>query len=664
MPRWYKALAAVATLVLPSFAMAQGTSDLARRVADVASLAIDEYQLGVQGGRVTSPVEVQEARLFLEEAKRSAGRLPPHAAGPALALLDTLVAGLESHQAVEQLRPRVTALRAHLASALGINLDPLPARPPSLARGQALYAQQCAGCHGALGLGDGPKAVGLTPPPADLTASALRSSSPLDFYRKLNVGVAGTAMPSFATQMGSDDRWAVALYASGLRYGDGERGSGERALREQCRDCLIRVSGFSETAGLSDDSLAVLLAAELRKAPDDSLVRDAVAFARTAAAQEALGGDRSLGAARVVEETRRGVEASVRAVEGGDRAAAQERLVDAYLVFERIEAELRARRPQSATTVERAFGELRTAAAGSPFEEVRAAATRLDRVLTMASDELAAAPSNRLLFAQSLVIMLREGFEAILVIGALVAFLARAGAAERKREIGLGVLWAVGASLLTALGYATIFRNASASQEGLEGLTMLVAAVVLFWVSYWLVSKIELKKWQAFVAARMGKALTSRRALALAAVAFLAVYREGFETVLFYAALFASAGGAPGAGAGILSGIVLGLAGLGVVYYLMQRYGTRLPLKPFFAVTSALLYLMAFSFAGQGISELQAAGYVSVTPIRWVPAVPALGIFPTLQSLLLQAVLAAALAAALVWVFWLEPRTRGEPGVA
>jgi high-affinity iron transporter len=245
-----------------------------------------------------------------------------------------------------------------------------------------------------------------------------------------------------------------------------------------------------------------------------------------------------------------------------------------------------------------------------------------------------------------------------------MAFLARAGAAERKREIGLGVLWAVAASLLTALGYATIFRNASASQEGLEGLTMLVAAVVLFWVSYWLVSKIELKKWQAFVAARMGKALTSRRALALAAVAFLAVYREGFETVLFYAALFASAGGAPGASAGIASGIVLGLAGLGVVYYLMQRYGTRLPLKPFFAVTSALLYLMAFSFAGQGIAELQAAGYVSVTPLRWVPAVPALGIFPTLQSFLLQALLAAALAAALLWVFWLEPRSHKDPGLA
>jgi len=143
------------------------------------------------------------------------------------------------------------------------------------------------------------------------------------------------------------------------------------------------------------------------------------------------------------------------------------------------------------------------------------------------------------------------------------------------------------------------------------------------------------------------------------------VYREGFETVLFYAGLFASAAGAPGAGAAIALGIVVGFGGLGVVYYVMQRYGTRLPLKPFFAVTSALLYLMAFSFAGQGIAELQAAGYVPATPLSWGPTIPALGIFPTIQSFLLQGLLVAAVAAALVWVFWLEPRGRApEAGAA
>jgi high-affinity iron transporter len=648
--------------VRPARAVAQNPAQAARRVTDIATLALSEYQLGVQDGRVISAQELGEARQYLADARSAAQGLPAGAAAPARAVLDSLIAGVEAHRPAAELTPQVVALRARLSRQLGVDLDPIPSSPPSLAQGARLYVEQCATCHGLHGRGDGPMAPGLAPPPADLTAPELRSTSPLDVYRRINVGVAGTAMPGFGDRLSLEDRWALALFASGLRYTDAERASGEALLRARCPACLATVSGFAETAPVTDDSLAALLGGPLGLAPGDSLLRDAVAFARTAAARDVLGNDRALLAGRTLRETRDGVAAALRLVEAGDRAAADRKLVDAYLVFERVESALRARRPQAASEVEREFTTLRGAAKTQSLDAVRQGAGRLDRDLALASEELRAAPSTGLLFGQSLVIILREGFEAILVVGALVAFLVRSGASERKREIGWGVFWAVVASALTALGFATIFRTASASQEGLEGLTMLVAAVVLFWVSYWLVSKIEVKKWQAFVAARMGKALSGGGTFALAAVAFLAVYREGFETVLFYAALFASAGGEPGATAAIASGLALGFAALGVVYYVMQRYGTRLPLKPFFAVTSALLYLMAFSFAGQGIAELQGAGYVGVTPIRWIPTVPLLGIFPTLQTFLLQALLAAALALALVWVFWIEPR--GRAGVS
>ena len=641
-------------------AAAQSPAQAARRVTDIATLALSEYQLGVRDGRVISAQELGEAQQYLADARQTAQVLPPAAAALARATLDSLIAGVRAHRATGALAPQVAALRKGLSRQLGVDLDPLPVTPPSLARGARLFGEQCARCHGPAGRGDGPLARDLVPPPADLTAPALAATSPLDFYRRINVGVAGTAMPGFADRLSLEDRWALALYASGLRYTGAERARGEATLRARCPACLATVSGFVETAPVSDDSLGALLRGSLDLPPGDSLLRDVVAFARTAAAADVLGGDAALLAGRTLRETRAGVAVAVRLVAAGDRAGADRKLVDTYLVFARVEAAVRARRPQAVADVERQFTALRGAVRSQPLGMVRRGAARLDRVLALASEQRSAAPSTGLLFGQSVVIILREGFEAILVVGALVAFLVRSGAAERTREIGWGVLWAVAASVLTAVGYATIFRTAAASQEGLEGLTMLVAAVVLFWVSYWLVSKIELKKWQAFVAARMGKALSGGGTFALAAVAFLAVYREGFETVLFYAALFASAGGEPGATAAIASGLALGVAALGVVYYVMQRYGTRLPLKPFFAVTSALLYVMAFSFAGQGIAELQEVGYVSVTPIPWVPTVPLLGIFPTLQSSLLQALLAAALAVALVWVFWLEPRSRAE----
>jgi high-affinity iron transporter len=169
-----------------------------------------------------------------------------------------------------------------------------------------------------------------------------------------------------------------------------------------------------------------------------------------------------------------------------------------------------------------------------------------------------------------------------------------------------------------------------------------------------MVSKIDADKWRAFVQARMRDALSSGSALALGGVAFLAVYREGVETVLFYAALLGTAENAAGR-IGVVSGFGAGAALLVVFYLAIQRWGLRLPLKPFFAATGLLLTVLAVSFAGQGVAELQAAGWVPASPLA-LPAVPAIGLFPTVQTLLAQVAVAGAFLAALVWIFWLGPR--------
>jgi high-affinity iron transporter len=163
----------------------------------------------------------------------------------------------------------------------------------------------------------------------------------------------------------------------------------------------------------------------------------------------------------------------------------------------------------------------------------------------------------------------------------------------------------------------------------------------------------EVAKWNRFVKGRVESAVSSGSALALASVAFLAVYREGFETVLFYKALFL-------AGAGsvlpVVTGMVLGGACLGIVYFAINQWGMRIPLKPFFAITSAFLYYMAFVFAGKGIAELQEGGLIRTTVVDWGPRLPALGIYPTVESLALQGLLLALLAGGLVWTFVVEPR--------
>jgi len=177
---------------------------------------------------------------------------------------------------------------------------------------------------------------------------------------------------------------------------------------------------------------------------------------------------------------------------------------------------------------------------------------------------------------------------------------------------------------------------------------------VLFYVSYWLLSKMEVVKWNQFVKSKVQDALDSGSALALASAAFLAVYREGFETVLFYKALFVA--GTAGGTIPIVGGILAGSVVLVVVYIAINRFGVRLPLKPFFAVTSAFLYYMAFVFAGKGIAELQEGGLVGTTVLSWAPRIPALGIYPTAESLGAQGVLVLLALVALIWNFVLEPR--------
>ena len=178
---------------------------------------------------------------------------------------------------------------------------------------------------------------------------------------------------------------------------------------------------------------------------------------------------------------------------------------------------------------------------------------------------------------------------------------------------------------------------------------MMFAVVMLFYVSYWLLSKIEVSRWNRFVKGKVEDALTSGSALALASVAFLAVYREGFETVLFYKALFLAGG--PGASAmPVIAGILAGSVILVGVYYAINRFGVRIPLKPFFAVTSAFLYYMAFVFAGKGVAAFQEGGMVQTTVLEWAPRIPVFGIYPTAESLALQGLLVALLLFAIVWL--------------
>jgi len=172
----------------------------------------------------------------------------------------------------------------------------------------------------------------------------------------------------------------------------------------------------------------------------------------------------------------------------------------------------------------------------------------------------------------------------------------------------------------------------------------------------------EVVRWNQFVRGKVQQALAGGSILALPTVAFLAVYREGFETVLFYKALFVSSGPVEAA-----IPVVLGMLAASVllvgVYLAISRYGVRIPLKPFFGITGVFLYYMAFVFAGKGVLELQGAGILGVTYVPWAPVIPALGVYGTAEGLMVQGVLVLLFAGGIVWTFMIEPRRRKATSV-
>ncbi|MES2125369.1 MAG: FTR1 family protein [Gemmatimonadota bacterium] len=624
-----------ATTILLALTGARTTTDsvaVARRIAASAQLAAQEYRIGVANGKVIAPAEVEEAKLFLTEAKQTARLLPASVSVTVDAELGQLLAMVGRVGAPDSVDLGVRQMTDGLAEALQVTLVDIPERTPSLARGSELYARECRACHGNAGLGNGAAGRSLTPPPTNLANyEALHGVSPLAFYQRVTIGVAGTAMPSFETRLSAEDRWAVALYAATLRQA---RPSGE---------VPVALRAFPATAQLSDDEVLAELG--------PTATREQLAAVRSF---QPVADDAAATATLFTTVRGKVSEAGDLAVAGRHQEAVSAAF-DAYLAFEKVERTVRAKRPELATKLEASFATLRTRVAGgataAELDGVqRELAGGLEQAERVVGDTLS--PAN--LFLQSLVIMLREGLEAILIIGALMAFLVKTGAGHRKRDIHIGVGAAVVLSLLTALLLETVFVLSPAHRESMEGFTMVAAVVVLFYVSYWLLSKMEVAKWTQFVKERVQVAVTGGSAFALASAAFLAVYREGFETVLFYKALYVSGGEVGGTFWPVTLGILVGSVALAIVYVAINKWGVKLPLKPFFAVTSGFLYYTAFVFAGKAIAELQAGGAVPTTILLGWPRWPALGIYPTLESMLAQGLLAALALAAIGYLFLVQ----------
>jgi len=362
----------------------------------------------------------------------------------------------------------------------------------------------------------------------------------------------------------------------------------------------------------------------------------------------------SKNADQVVGEIRQLLSKSLNKFKDGENENAAEIAFDAYLTYEKIESNLIAKDKSLGLRLESAFSRYRADIKRvAPLKTVEDLQNEILLDLSKGLELLRNEVGFSGLFIQSFSIIVREGFETILIIAALISFLRKSKNDAHVKNIHIGVIVGILASFLTAYAVHEVLQLSMGSQEVLEGWIMLVSAVILFSVSYWLVSNIDNKKWQQYINKKMHGALSQGNTFALSAVAFISVYREGFETVLFYKALLLYAGETTG---GILPGFLTGCVILAGVFYLVNYLGMRVPFKWFFGFTSVLLYYMSFTFLGKGIHELQMGEQFSMTAAEFLPNISWLGIYPTWETFIGQVILFAAFVFALVYTFIIKAK--------
>ena len=291
-------------------------------------------------------------------------------------------------------------------------------------------------------------------------------------------------------------------------------------------------------------------------------------------------------------------------------AAARVAYLDSY---EYVEIPLRPIAPDFTLEVEYQFAELRNLIkAHADYGEVREVVVAIERNLDE-SERLVTGSGEiapMIAFTASFAIIFREGLEAVLILGAILMYLEASRNSRLKPYVYYGIVAAVAATGITWMVASYLIEISGADRELIEAIAALSATAVLFYVSFWILSKIEHKKWMEFVKAKVWQATTTGSTMVFVMLAFFTVYREGFETVLFYQAMF---GFAKYLEVYVGLGFVIGLASLFAIYFVMRRMGRRLPLRVLFGLTMGIGAYLSIAFLGNAIRELQVLDIVPYT---------------------------------------------------
>ncbi|MCW8922205.1 MAG: FTR1 family protein [Gammaproteobacteria bacterium] len=615
--RRFHLLIAVFLLAMPVASFA----DSSQRLIQMLDYIGVDYSPTVENGEVIDDVEYAEMQEFSGLLDGLIQGMPEGAdKKPLLETARQIRDGIEQRVAGAQISELTQQLKIDLINIYNISVG--PSKAPDDSGVQTLYESECSSCHGVLGYGDGPMASTQSIPPSDFHDMERQyTRSIYDLYNTISLGVDGTPMKAFG-HLSDEQRWALAISVSRFSGTQEQREAGKSLWQQgNLRDffqTLPNLTGMSyakaeelgEDAGI--DGKAVL--AYLRSEPSILDVSDHAAL------------DNSIAMLAV----------ALKHADAGDHRAAYKAAVTAYLEgFELAEPSLVVIDKSLKSKVEKEMIAFRELAKVGDVEQLKSVHVGLIDLLNESKNII---DSNRMspaaAFAGSFIILLREGVEAILVLAAILAALVKTGRREAVKYIHAGWVSAVVLGVATWWAAENLISISGASREVTEGVAALFAALILIYVGFWLHNASTSQRWKKFVEHKIDNAMESSTLWVLATVSFIAVYREMFETVLFYQAMWVQIDSADSQ-QGFLLGILGALVLLLILALLVMRVGARLPIKQFFQINAILLFLLAVVFTGQGIAAFQEAGMIASNMIEF-PKVEILGIYPTMQTLGLQ----------------------------
>ncbi|MCO1333247.1 cytochrome c/FTR1 family iron permease [Microbulbifer sp. OS29] len=631
-------LALLTITVLPVQAQAPGLSEQElRQLMQMAEYIGVDYPEAVAEGAIINEDEFEEMQEFAEVLIDRGAKLQESAEAQMIrAEAQALQAAILRKGGIDEVQAHTAKLRQGLL-AIAPALS-LPTALLSVEESRVLYQAQCITCHGVEGKGDGPLAAQLEPAPTNFhELERAENRSVLGLYDAISNGIDGTAMTAFQN-LNEQQRWSLAFYVGSLAFqgGAGQVGGAKPSLQD-----VVMYSPnvlHNDRPELSGETIATLRA-------------DPSAF---------FVSERNMGS-EPIEMARAQLEKSLVAYQAGDYTYARTLAISAYLDgFELAESSLDSLDANLRKTTERELLGLRSQlnADSNPEQvvaQVQVIQEQLGRAESLMQDANLSAGT---LFLASLLILLREGLEALLVVIALTTILIKTGRRDALKFVHLGWVSAAVAGVATWVAAQSLISISGASREVMEGVAALLAAVVLFYVGFWMHSKTQADQWQQYILNSINRSLSTGALWGVAGLAFIAVYREIFETILFYQALLVQT--ASNQYSALWGGLAAGAVLLAIVGVAFVRYSARLPIGKFFYMTTYVLLALSFVLAGKAIAALQEAAWIAINPLPVNLSFDWLGIYSTWQGVGVQgAILVVAL-----WLLLKGNRSDSSPAKA